>query len=113
MVENEKDGGFVGLIKDGLSYFSQFLTVGIVPPAVECADIVLKNIDGRIILMEKRILAKAYSLITLSFGGVLLILSIFFFMTEYLGRSNTLAFFSIGILVIGIGLLLKLRESDR
>jgi energy-converting hydrogenase Eha subunit C len=48
----------------------------------------------------------------ISFGGVLLIFALFFSLKEYLDLSNAAAFFSIGIIVFVIGLLLKVGESN-
>ena len=108
----EKDHGFMDVIKDGLSYISQILSASIIPPITEGADIIMKNVEDRIKRIEKRILRKLSSLMMVGFGGLFLILALFFFLVEFLNWSKAAAAFSIGIIVFVIGLLLKLGESD-
>jgi len=110
--KNEKPG-FMNKIKDVLSYISQIISASIFPSIVEGAENVINNIEDRIIRIEKRILKKISSFLIIGFGGIFLIFSLFFYLKEFLGWSNSLAFFSIGITVFVIGLLLKLGESDR
>jgi len=74
---------------------------------------IMKNIDNRIVLIEKRILRKISTLLIIGFGGVFLILALLFFLIEHLGWSKAAAFFSIGITVFVIGLLLKAGEANR
>jgi len=113
MVECEKESGFMDMIKDGLNYGSQIISSSIFPPIAEGAERVMKNIDDRIIQIEKRMLRKIYSLFMIGFGGIFLIFALFFFLTGHLGWSNAAAFFSIGITVFVIGLLLKVGEGSR
>jgi VIT1/CCC1 family predicted Fe2+/Mn2+ transporter len=112
MIENEKKHGFMDTIKSGLSHVSNVISASVVPTITEGAEKVMKNIDNRIILIEKRIFRKMSSLIILGFGGVFLILALLFFLIDYLGWSKAVAFFSIGIIVFVVGLLLKINESD-
>jgi len=113
MAEKEKKHGFMNIIKDGLSYVSQIVVASIVSPITEGAEKVMKNIDERILKIEKRIIRKITSLIIIGFGGVFLILALFSFLIEYLHWSNAASFFAIGITVFVIGLIMKLRESDK
>jgi hypothetical protein len=83
------------------------------PPIAEGAEMVMKNIDSRILCIEKRILRKISFLIILGFGGVLLIFALLFFLINYLSWSNAVAFFFVGIIIFIIGLILKIRESDK
>ena len=128
MVKREKEGGFMDLIKDGLRHISQIISSSVFPPIAEGTDMVMKNaedriemimknIEDRIIRVEKRIenriLRRISSLLIMGFGGVFLLFALFFFMIEYLGWSKAAAFFSVGIIVFVIGLLLKAGESDK
>jgi len=113
MVENEKERGFIDVIKDGLSYIFQIISASILPPIAEGAEMVMNNIEDRIILIQKRFLRKISSLLIIGLGGLFLIFALFFFLREFLGWSNAAAFFSIGIIVFVIGLLLKVGESDK
>lgn len=106
----EQENGFMNSIKEGFSYISQIISASIFPVIAEGTEIIMKNIDERIEIIEKRILKKISSLIVIGFGLAFLIFSLLFFLIEYLGWSNALAFFSIGIIVFVIGLLLKLGE---
>jgi hypothetical protein len=112
MVEREKKHGILDSIKEGLSYVSNIITASIFPQIAEGAEMVMKTIDGRILRIEKRILRKISSLVVIGFGGIFLILALLFFLIDYLAWSKEVAFFSIGIIVFIIGLLLKIRESD-
>jgi len=112
MAENDKGHGFMDIIKDGLGFISQIITASIIPPIAESAEVVMKNIEERIIRIEKRILRKLTSFVILGVGILFLIFALLFFLIEYIGWSHTAAFFSIGITIFVIGLLIKLKESD-
>lgn len=113
MVEKGKKRRFMDMIKDVFSYISNIVSASIFPSIVEGTEMVINNIEGRIIRIEKRLLRKISSLLIIGFGGIFLIFALFFFLTEYLGWNNAAAFFSIGITIFVIGLLLKLGEPDR
>ncbi len=113
MVEHEKEQGFMSMIKDGLSYFSHIIAASIYTPMAEGTEIVMNNIEYRIRRMEKRILRKISSLFIIGFGGVFLIFALLFFLIESFALSKAEAYFSIGIVIFVIGLLLKLGESER
>jgi len=108
-----KEHGFMDIIKDGLGYISQIITASIIPPIAEGAEMVMKDIEVRIMLIQKRMLRKISSLVIIGFGALLLIFALLFFMIDSLGWSKALAFFSIGIIVFVTGLLLKILETDR
>lgn len=112
MVECKKHG-FKNVIKDGLGYISQIILAGIFPQIAEGADLVIKNIENRIIRMETRMLRKISSFLLILCGGIFLVFSLFFFLIEFLGWSKAAAFFSIGIIVFVIGLMLKLAGYDK
>ena len=112
MVEHEKKHGFMDIIKEGFSYISNIISASIVPQIIEGTSMVMKTIDDRILLIEKRIMRKIYALVIIMFGGMFLIFALLFFLIEYLNWSKAIAFFSIGIVIFVIGLLLKIRETD-
>jgi len=111
MVEQQKGHGIMDAIKDGLGFVSQFIVSNIVPPIAEGAEAVMKNIDARIRKIEKRIIRKLTSFLIISLGVLFLVFALLFYLIEYLGWSNAVAFFSIGIIILIIGLLLKIGES--
>lgn len=113
MVEHEKKQGFIGLIKEGLGFVSQIITASILPPIVDGVELVMNNIEERMRLIQKKFLRKISSLMIIWLGGIFLVFALFFLFIEYLGWSRALAFFSIGITVLVIGLLLKIAEPDR
>jgi len=113
MVEHEEEQGFMSKIKDGLSAVSHVVSASIVPHIEEGARKVMKNIDDRIIIIENRIIKKISSLLIIGLGGMFLTFALLFFLTEYLGWSNALAFFSIGIIIFVVGLILKLGEKNK
>ena len=113
MAENEKEHGFVNIMRDGLSYISKIILASIFPQIAEGAEMVMKTIDDRILRIEKRILRKLSSLLIIGFGLVFLVLALFFFLIDSLYWSKAAAYFSVGILIFVIGLLLKIGESDK
>ena len=85
----------------------------ILPPVTEGVEIVMKKIEERIILIEQRILRKLASILVIWMGAVFLIFALLFFLMENLGWGKAAAFFSIGITVFVIGLLLKVGGYGR
>ncbi|MDP1694759.1 MAG: hypothetical protein Q8L34_04430 [Candidatus Woesearchaeota archaeon] len=110
MTQHKKQHGFKDLLKHGLSYISQVISASIFSPITQGAQTVMKDIDDKIIHIEKRIFRKLFSLFIIGFGAVLLLFSLFFFLITSLDWSNTAALFSLGIVVFVIGLLLKVGE---
>ena len=113
MVEHEKKSGFMAVVKAGLSYIPQIISASIFPSVEEGAERIMNNIEDRIIRIEQRILRKISALSIIGFGTVFLIFALFFFLIEYLRWSNAAAFFSIGMTVLVIGLLLRLGLTGR
>ena len=113
MVECENKMGFMYKIKDALSSIPNIISATIFPPIADGAERIMRTIEERIMHLKKRMLREISSLMIILFGGIFLVFSIFFFMIEYLGWSKTAAFFSIGITVFVIGLILKLTGSDK
>jgi len=85
-----KENGFMDIIKEGLGYVSKIITASILPPIAEGAEVIMKDIEERIMLIQKRMLRKISSLVIIGFGAVLLIFALFFFLTESLGWSGIL-----------------------
>lgn len=113
MAKEEKKRGFIELLKGGFSFISQVISESILPSITEGTEMVMKKIDDRVLVIEKRIMKKISTFLIIGFGGVFLIFALLFFMIDSLVWSKTLAFFSIGIIVLVIGLILKIRESER
>ena len=113
MVECEKEKGFMNSLKAGLSYISEILSSSIFPSIADGAEMVMRNIEDKIMQIEKRIVRKVYPLLIIGFGSIFLIFALFFFLIEHLSWTKTTSFFSIGITIFVIGLLLKLSEPER
>jgi hypothetical protein len=113
MTEHEEEHGFMSKIKEGIGHVSHIISASVVPTIEEGARKVMKNIDDRILLIENRIIKKISSLLIIGFGLIFLIFALLFFLTDYLGWSKAVAFFSIGIIIFVIGLLLKLGEKHK
>ncbi len=113
MGKDESEHGFMDKIKTELSYIPQLIFLSVFPKIVEGAEIVMENIDNRIERIEKRILGKLSHLLVIWLGGVLLILAVFSFLIEFLGWSNTAAYFSIGLVVFTAGIMLKTGEVTK
>lgn len=100
-------------IKGILGYVSRIISTTIFQPIAEGMKRVMNDIEDGIISIEKRMLRAISSLLIIGFGGIFLVLALFFFLKESLGWSNAAAFFSIGITVFVTGLLLKIREYGK
>lgn len=112
LVEFGRTGSFKDKIKGVLGYVSRIISAIIFQPIAESLKLVMTTVEDRIIRIEKRMLRTLSSLLIIAFGAVFLILSLFFFLKEYLVWSNTAAFFAIGIAVFVAGLLLKVSGYD-
>lgn len=96
MGEDKKDRGFADTIKDGLGYIAQKILVHASPPITEVLE---------------RTIRKIFSFAVIGFGAIFMLFALFFFLKESLGWSNSAASFSIGILLLAAGLLLKWKEK--
>lgn len=111
---DEKEHGFKDIIK-------KLISEVILSPIIEGAEVVMKNIDEKIINIEKRIIRNIEkriirtlsTMLIMGLGIIFLIFSFFFALKEYLGLTNSLSFFFIGIIILLIGILLKLGKSNR
>ncbi|MFO8015679.1 MAG: hypothetical protein R6U32_01100 [Candidatus Woesearchaeota archaeon] len=113
MRHQDNEGGFTGKIKEGLSYISQIASEGIFPPIAESAERVMRNIEDKMMHIEKRILRRIGSFLIIGFGSIFLTFALFFFLIEYLSWTKTASFFFIGMTIFVVGLLLRLSESGR
>ncbi|MFH0875624.1 MAG: hypothetical protein V1859_06815 [archaeon] len=107
MDKHKKESGFFGTIKDLLGLVSQTMSTIIYQPI---AEMVLQNIENRIIKIEKRIIRKVSSLAVILLGAIFLVLALFSFLVDFFGWSKALAYFTIGIALLLFGLVLKTRE---
>lgn len=108
IIKKEKEYGFMNLVKEGASYIFQIISAGIVPQITKSTDIIIKNIEKKMMRLEEKMLRKLSSHMIILFGGIFFVLGIFFFLTEFLDWSKAAAFLSIGITAFVIGLMLKL-----
>lgn len=112
MIEHKEKSEFVGIVTESLSCLSGIVSAGILPRILESTTRVMNTIDHRLAHVERRIVRKLYSFAMITGGGLFLLFSFFFLLTEYFGLSNAFSFFSIGLLLCMIGLMLTLGESD-
>ena len=108
----EKENGFISLIKNGLSNLTKAISESIFSPIVDNTEKIIKNIEDKLLLMEKRIIRKISSLLIMGFGAILLIFALFFFLIESLNWNKAEALFAIGIIILIIGLLLRKGEQN-
>lgn len=113
MTEGKSGNGCIDMIKDGLAYVFKTVVESRIPPIEESAELVMKKFEERLHQIEKRILRKVSYLLILGFGGIFLSFALFFYLKEYLHWSNSLAYFSIGIIILITGLVLKAKENER
>jgi pilus assembly protein TadC len=113
MAKHEKKSSFMDLIKNGFSYISQTFFASTFSQITEGAEQVMDNIENRLIQTEKIILRRLSSFLIIGLGIVFLIFALFFFMKEFLNLSNFVSSFFIGIIILVIGLVMKIKESER
>lgn len=113
MTKKIKKHSFIELIKKRLKYISQKISLDVFSPLAEESGIIMKNIDNRMLQLEKRVMRKIYSSLIIGFGGIFLIFALFFFIIEHFNWSSSLTFFIIGATIFVIGLLLKLKNSNK
>jgi len=113
MIEDKKEHGLMNIIKEGLGHFSKIISRGIFQQVAEGAETVMNNIEERTMRIEKRVVRDLSSLLIIGFGLVFLIFALFSYLKEFLGWSSAVSYFSIGIIIFVIGLILKLNEEHR
>lgn len=113
MSEDKKNIGFLDTIKGGLDYIAKRILADISPPIAESIEKMMQNLEDRIIRIEERILRKIFSFVIIGFGAIFLTIALFFSLREFLGWSNSVAFFSIGMLMLVIGLMLNVTWNSR
>ena len=109
-MREKKENGLVNMVKDFFGNISQIFLGSIIPPLLDSTELVMQNIEKRIKIIEKRIIRKISSFLIISFGGIILIFSLIFYLIEYLKWSKSLAYLSIGIILLIIGLILKVKD---
>ena len=113
MVETEKKHGLMDMISDGLGFIPDIISAGIFSPIISSTEKIMNNIEERMTQMENRILKDISFLFVIGFGGVFLVMALFSFLTESAGWSDALAYFSIGITIFMIGLMLRSWTHER
>jgi hypothetical protein len=96
---------FVNIIKESLGYLVQSLILGITLIINQGTDIVFSNMGKHVVRLQKRVLRLLTVFFVLWLGAISIILALFFFVIEYLKGSYTIAFSTIGVLLLIIGLL--------
>ena len=95
MAKDKKPNRFMGMIKGGLNYTARQILAHISPP-------ITKGVE--------RVTRKIFSSVVIGLGAIFLVLALFFFLRESLGWSNSASYFSIGIIMLVIGLLLNAEK---
>ena len=112
MDDDKKNRGLKDKIKDGLEYTAQKISANISPPITEGGERVMQNLKGRITRIQERVIRKIFSFVIMGFGAIFLAFALFFYLRDYLGWSNSAAFFSIGTLMLVIGFLLNVGKPE-
>jgi hypothetical protein len=98
-------------MRSGAHHVSEFFVASVFPSIAQGADRVMKNVDERVLRLEQRLLRKIGTRLVLAFGGVFLVLALFFLLKDSFGWSQAAASFAIGIVAFVIGLVLIALES--
>jgi len=112
MVKEKNRSSLKETLENGLGYLSSIISERVFPRREEGTETFMKNIDDIILLIEKRILGKISNFIIIGVGTVFLIFALLSYLQEYLGWINVLAYFSIGMVIFVIGLMMKVKEYD-
>ena len=105
MGKDKKNRGFIEVVKDCLDYSAQKISANMAPPIIiEIVERIAQSLENRIISIEERLMKKMFSFVLIGFGVIFLVFALFFFLREFLGWSNSVGFFSIGIVMLAIGL---------
>ncbi|HYD03037.1 MAG TPA: hypothetical protein VEC16_01945 [Alphaproteobacteria bacterium] len=107
-----KEHGIFDMIKEGLRNLSQSVASNMFQPIVDKTEAVVRNVEDRLLLMEKRLLKKMFSAFIIGFGGLFLVFSLLFFLMEYLEWSTAGSFFTIGIIIFVTGIMLRAFGKD-
>ena len=75
-------------------------------------DGLIDKIEYKVMRLQDRAMKKISSGLLIVTSIVFLALSLFYFLKEYTGLSNTLSFFIIGILLLIVGVLIKSTERS-
>jgi pilus assembly protein TadC len=113
MGESKNKHGLINMIREGLNFISQMISTSIFPPIAEGAEMVIKTIENKIILIENRIIKKVTTLLIIGFGGLFLIFALLFYLIDIFGWSKAAAYFSIGIIIFITGLIMKVAGYDK
>jgi len=108
-----KNSGFMGRIKEGLGHAAQRILATLYPPITEGVEKAIQNLEDRTIRIEKRAIRAIFSSAAIGFGAIFLAFALFSFLREYLGWSNSAAYFLMGLLMLAIGLLVKAGEAEQ
>lgn len=103
-MEQEKGNNkTTSLFTRGIKSLTETISNVMFSPIYEKSEVIMNN-------LEKRIIRKMCSIITIGVGALFLVFALFFFLTENLGWNNPEALFSIGIIIFVSGLIIKLME---
>ncbi len=107
---NTNRKGFLKLLSELLTNFSELLTASILPPIAEGTELILDTVERRIKKIERKIISNVRTHLIIGLGLSFLTLSFFFFLVEQLVLSKALSFLVIAVIVLFVGLLLKLQD---
>lgn len=95
------------MIKDGLDYIAPRILASI--SVAQGVEKVMQNLENGVERIEERLIRKMFSFAVIGIGLIFLMFALFFSLKEFLGWSNSVAFFSTGMIMLVIGLALKKR----
>src|SRR3989344_167415 len=96
-----------------LSYIYSIISERIFPKREESTKNFIDNLEDISLIIEKRILRKISNFIVIGVGMTLLIVALISYLKEVQAWSNMFAYSFVGIIIFVIGLIIKLKESER
>ena len=103
----EKKRTFTDYVSQGIDAVSE----GVRRFASTKFDLIIDKAEWKLMGLQDRIIKKLVCTLFFGISAVFLALSAFYLMKEYFNLSNTLSFFTIGILLLLIGIFIKLSEK--
>jgi len=113
MIKKENESGFKATLENGLSYIYSIISERIFPKREESTKNFIDNLEDISLIIEKRILRKISNFIVIGVGMTLLIVALISYLKEVQAWSNMFAYSFVGIIIFVIGLIMKLKESER
>ncbi len=112
-MQETKQNGTLDIILEGIKIINQIISTNKQQPHPTITETILAKIDEKITQLENRIQKKLTIVFLIGLGGIVLTFAIYTILIEYLNLSTIQATLSIGITLIGIGIISKYQIENQ